>query len=197
MIERFGEEGLPLLPPVPRSKKRGAGTPTTRRSEPASPTASPGSSRDLFPRLQPDDNHGALIVERALSYIAVSRNGLSEDELLDTLSDDAEVLADFARRSPLSPTVDRLRRGLVAVVPRSQALSHRATSRRRRVLRWFFHRQCAEAVEAEFLAGGARAARHRHLAEFFAAQGIQLRGGGIRRANVARAVRVPVPTDQW
>jgi hypothetical protein len=40
----------------------------------------------LFDRLSAPENHGALLVERGLGYLGATRNGLSEDELLDVLS---------------------------------------------------------------------------------------------------------------
>jgi hypothetical protein len=49
-----------------------------------------------------------MLISRALGYLAVARNGFSEDELLDVLSSDTDVLTDFRRRFWKSPPVDRL-----------------------------------------------------------------------------------------
>ena len=68
----------------------------------------PSILRDLFGRLSLEANHGSMLISRSLGYLAAGKNGLSEDELLDILSRDTEVLADFQRRSPKSPKVDRL-----------------------------------------------------------------------------------------
>ncbi len=44
-----------------------------------------------------------MLVARALGCLAAAKNGLSEDEILDVLSLDPHVQADFFRRSPKSP----------------------------------------------------------------------------------------------
>lgn len=62
----------------------------------------------LIDRLSKDSDHGRSLVTRSLSYIAASRYGLSEEELLDILSNDKDALNDFQRRSPNSPIVTRL-----------------------------------------------------------------------------------------
>ena len=46
---------------------------------------------NLFARLALPANHGRLLVSHALGYLAASRHGLSEDELLALLSADDEV----------------------------------------------------------------------------------------------------------
>jgi NACHT domain- and WD repeat-containing protein len=45
----------------------------------------------LFRRLERDEQHGRVLVAHALGYLAMSRYGLSEDELLDLLSRDLDV----------------------------------------------------------------------------------------------------------
>lgn len=68
----------------------------------------PNLIHDLYSRLSSDSDHGNIMVSHTLGYLAASRQGLSEDELIDVLSEDEEVLPDFKRRSPKSPDVDRL-----------------------------------------------------------------------------------------
>ncbi|NLD95836.1 MAG: NACHT domain-containing protein, partial [Synergistaceae bacterium] len=55
--------------------------------------------RNLYDRLGQPDRHGTALVSAALSYLAASRHGLSEDELLDALSRDPLVYGAFFRRS--------------------------------------------------------------------------------------------------
>lgn len=64
----------------------------------------PGIVRDTLDWLQDDRMHGRELTDRALGYLASSRHGLTEEELLKVLSADAAVLAAFHRRSPRSPT---------------------------------------------------------------------------------------------
>ena len=54
---------------------------------------------NLFARLSREDQHGAVLVARALGYLAASRNGLAEDELVDVLSSDIDVYSWFLGRS--------------------------------------------------------------------------------------------------
>ena len=48
-------------------------------------------ARNTYARLASEDNHGRALVSRALGYLAASRYGLAEDELLDLLSRDPKV----------------------------------------------------------------------------------------------------------
>jgi hypothetical protein len=54
-------------------------------------------AENTFDRLAEEDNHGEVLVSHALGYMAASRDGLSEDELLDVLSRDREVYEWFIR----------------------------------------------------------------------------------------------------
>jgi hypothetical protein len=129
-----------------------------------------GIIRQLFGRLSADANHGATMVSRSLGYLAAARNGLSEDELLDVLSRDEEVMTDFESRARHTAPERRLP---VIVWSRlffdlEPYLTERSADGA--TLLGFYHRQLYEVAEAEFLAGADRAARHAHLADYFASQ---------------------------
>ncbi len=64
--------------------------------------------RQVIDRLSSAANHGPILVEHSLAYLAAARFGLSEDEMIEILSADSEVMADFHRRSPRSPAVSML-----------------------------------------------------------------------------------------
>jgi len=68
----------------------------------------PGIIHDLFERLSSDKNHGEMMVSRSLGYIAAGKKGLSEDELIDVLSEDEEFFKDFLKRAALKPPEKRL-----------------------------------------------------------------------------------------
>ena len=51
-------------------------------------------TKNLFSRLADERNHGKALVSHALGYLAASRFGLSEDEILEVLSRDKEVMDD-------------------------------------------------------------------------------------------------------
>jgi WD40 repeat protein len=52
----------------------------------------------LFDRLASNANHGPVLVERSLGYLAAARYGLTEGEVLDVLTADDTVWSDFDRR---------------------------------------------------------------------------------------------------
>ncbi len=146
---------------------------------------------NLFARLADEANHGAMLVARSLGYLAAAKNGLIEDELLDVLSRDAEVLADFYRRSPRSPAVDRLP---VVVWSRlsfdlEPYLAERAADGAS--LLAFYHRQLREAVVVDYLAETARTERHRALAAYFGEQDLEFRRDGEAIANVRKLAELP------
>ena len=53
--------------------------------------------RNLLDRLAREDNHGEVLVSHVLGYLAASRYGLAEDELLDLVARDRQVYAWFLR----------------------------------------------------------------------------------------------------
>jgi WD40 repeat protein len=165
------------------------------------PTDVPALIDALFARLSAEENHGEVLVSRALGLLAASRDGLTEDELLDVLSADAEVMSDFARRSPRSPEVARLP---VVVWSRLFAdlepyLTARAADGT--VTIGFYHRELGDAAARVFLDGDLGSARHAQLADHFATQ----RGDGAGPVplrvlaelpyQLARAGRIEAATD--
>lgn len=126
--------------------------------------------RDLLSRLARDEHHGALFIDRALGYLAAGRQGLTEDELVDVLSQDEDVLQNFQERSPNSPTVNRLP---FIVWSRLRAEVEPYLTERQAdnttVLN-FYHRQVRDAVEAWCLDGEDGIRTHRELARYFHGQ---------------------------
>jgi len=58
---------------------------------------------NLIARLAREDNHGYILVSRALGYLAASRYGLSEEELLELLSIDPDVYGWFIKNAYFYP----------------------------------------------------------------------------------------------
>lgn len=124
----------------------------------------------LFTRLSAPKNHGQTIVSHSLGYLAASRYGLSEDELVGVLSADSEVMDDFQKRSPRSPKAKRLP---VVVWSRlyfdlAPYLSEHAAGGA--TLLAFYHRVLGEAAAEMYLAAGGGKqgeARHSALADYF------------------------------
>jgi WD40 repeat protein len=141
----------------------------------------------LFGRLTSEAQHGRVLVARALGYLEASRNGLTEDELLDLLSVDQEVIEDFRRRSPESPASGRLP---VVVWSRlrfdlepylaSQGADGTTT------LTFYHPTTFGEAVRATFLPAAERTERHHALAAYFASMPHQRPGQDGRPQPVLR-----------
>jgi hypothetical protein len=123
--------------------------------------------KDMFARLEAERNHGRLLVSRALGYLAASRYGLTEDELLDVLSADTEVMADFRRRSLKSPTVERLpvvvwARLLADIEPYMTQRQADGTT-----VLTFYHQQVGEAATTRYLSEQEKRHFHDELATYF------------------------------
>jgi hypothetical protein len=62
----------------------------------------------LFARFSDEVNHGKIMVSHVFGYLASTRQGLSEDEILEVLSSNDAVIESFLYRSPKSPPVETL-----------------------------------------------------------------------------------------
>lgn len=101
IIDKFHIEGLPLYLKLAFEEAKSWKS-YTETSELESDI--PGIIKQMFNRLSADSNHGSLIVDRSLGYLAASKNGLSEDEIIDVLSRDKDVFYDFIYRARSEPT---------------------------------------------------------------------------------------------
>jgi hypothetical protein len=123
--------------------------------------------KNLFRRLSAPANHGPVLVANALGYLAASRFGLSEDEVLDVLSLDDAVLEDFAARS-----FQKLPERRLPIVAWSRLYFDLAPylaerSSENTTLLAFYHNQLRDAATAEYLAEDRAAQRHAALASYF------------------------------
>jgi WD40 repeat protein len=151
----------------------------------------PGLIEDILRRLSREEEHGETLVSRSLGYIAAGKNGLTEDELLDVLSDDGEVIEDFQRRSPKSPPVlalpvtiwSRLRSDLERYLTERQADGTSLIS--------FFHRQFEEAITRNYLTGDLKRARHESLARYFTSRPLWLETDGKKIPNLRKLSELP------
>jgi WD40 repeat protein len=157
----FGKNGLPLYLKLAFEE--------ARRWKSYSPVTSlsadvPGIIGDLFDRLSGE--HGKALVSLSLGYLAAARHGLTEDELLDVLSTNKDVLADFETHAHHKLPEQRL-----PVVVWSRLffdLEPYLTERRadETSLIGFYHRALAEAVTARYLTDMSEE-RHAALARYF------------------------------
>jgi len=168
VLDRFGRsDGLPLYLRLAFEEAR-----LWRSYTPAAETVLhegvQGLIREnLFPRLSAPANHGAVLVAHALGYLAASRFGLSEDEVLDVLSADDAVLDDFAARSFQELPERRLpivawSRLYFDVEPYLAERSAEGAT-----LLAFYHNQLRDAATAECLEGEHAQRRNAALAGYF------------------------------
>src|SRR5262249_55399022 len=100
VLERFSRSGLPLHLKLlfEQAQRWYSFTPIEESLAGASVHE---AIRDLFAQLA--EAHGPELVQRSLSLLAASRDGLSEDEILEILADDPRVIHEFRSRFPKSP----------------------------------------------------------------------------------------------
>ena len=147
------------------------------RSFDQDPTVSdtiPGSIDNLFARLSAPEEHGPLLVELGLAYLAAAKHGLDENEALDLLSGDATLL-DSYEASVYHELPDRR---VPPVIWSRFAFDLRPYLTERLadgvVLLTFFHRQLRDAVEQSYLTGMKMTRYHRALAEYFKGQSLDI-----------------------
>lgn len=150
----------------------------------------------LFARLSTNENHGAPMVAGAVGYLAASRNGLAEDELLDVLSADDAVMSWFKRVSwhdlPGDGAAPRL-----PVAPWARLfadlepyIGERATDGT--YLYMFFHRIFQETAERKYLAGAQDGKLfHSRLGDYFRAQPLSYTGESVLNPNIRKTAELP------
>jgi len=151
----------------------------------------PGIILDLFARLSSDANHGRMMVSRSLGYLAASKNGLSEDELIDVLSEDKEVFDDFKKRAYHEPPEQRVpivvwSRLYFDLEPYLTERDADGTS-----LMAFYHRQLGEAVVEEYLSGDVKRDRHQGLAQYFGSQSLYIEKDEKKIPNLRKLSELP------
>lgn len=141
-------------------------------------TDSDGMIHDMFERLSTD--HGPMLVERSLGYLAASKNGLSEDEVLDVLERDEEFFADFKEHAhhDLPQNEGSEQKLPVAVWVRLYSdlepyLTQQSVDGIS--LLTFYHRQVGEIAAKKSLTPDASRKRHLALADYFEGRGYDYR----------------------
>ena len=108
VLAKFASEGLPLYLRLAFEEARL----WRSHAEPEQTVLGEGITalirENLFARLAQPANHGRVMVAHSLGYLAASRFGLSEDEIVDVLSLDEQVKGDFREHARRSPEIERL-----------------------------------------------------------------------------------------
>jgi hypothetical protein len=97
-------EGNPLYLKLAFEEARLWVSDPTQPVEQLEPGVSGIIKKNMIDRLAQEDNHGEMLVSHALGYLAASRDGLAEDEMLDLLSRDIEVYRWFMEGSHHLPS---------------------------------------------------------------------------------------------
>ncbi len=156
-------------------------------------TTVPDLVRNLLARLSAPDEHGEPLVARSLGYLAASKSGLSEDELIDVLSRDAVVMSYVAAHAHHAlPLGDRR----LPVVLWSRLFFDLERYLRERIadgssLLSFYHRQVGEVVEEALLSAGTRLDLHEALAAYFDRQPLSEDAGTARTFNLRKLSELP------
>jgi len=172
VTQRFRAHPRPLFLKLLAAQAR-----TWLSSDPVPPLPRDGAEaiHALFDALEQPARHGPVLVGAAVGYLAAARRGLSDAEMLDLLSADPEVMADFVRRSPneqAKPAAERLTRLPPILWFRfSRDLEAYLTERSVTggTVLDFYHGQLRQVAEARYLAPRVRPQVHAALAAYFAA----------------------------
>jgi WD40 repeat protein len=152
---------------------------STQPKLPDEPTADAmlnGIIHQFFNRLSDWTSHGPLLVEKVFGYLAASKDGLTEDELIGVLSTDDEFFSLFRAQSesigqPLPPEIDSLP---TAVWARLYSDLEPNLMRRQAAngvpLLDFFHESLRRVAKERFLSGECAERRHAQLTAFFSKQ---------------------------
>ena len=191
VIGKFAQEGLPLYLKLGFEESRRWKSYTPAKETVLAPRIPGIIQENLFGRLTDEANHGQMMVSTSLGYLRSGKNGISEDEMVNLLSTNADVMADFRRRAPLSPETDRLpivvwSRLFFDLKPYIAELRADGTS-----VMNFYHRQLGEAVDVAYLRGDAAIQRHRQLAEYFGAQDLAFETDGRTAPNLRKMSEQP------
>lgn len=123
---------------------------------------------NLLKRLSSETNHGPKLVSWSLGYLAASRYGLAEDELIDLIStSNSEVFNEFRQRAF---SIDDDVQELPVIIWSRLYFDLEPYFMQRSVygvpLLTFYHQQLAETIENLFVSGNAKIL-HVHLADYF------------------------------
>ena len=129
-----------------------------------------GAFQAVLGRLAAESDHGHLMTERALTYLAAARHGLTEDEIIDLLSEDADVWRDLVTHARYAPPAHQLPMAVWSrfFLDLDPYLTEREPSQTALIV--FYHRMIREAVLSKDLDKDAELRAHWHLAQYFGAQ---------------------------
>lgn len=129
-----------------------------------------GAFQTVFARLAAESDHGRLLTERALGYLAAARHGLAEDEIIDLLSEDADVWQDLVTHAHYELAEHQLPMAVWSrfYLDLEPYLTEREPNEAALIV--FYHRMIREAVLSEYVDEDAEVMVRRHLVRYFGSQ---------------------------
>ena len=174
VISKFTQNGLPLYLKLAFEEARGWRSYRDSRTTVLKEDVS-GLIDAMLEGLARPENHGTVLVSRALAYLVAARHGLTEDEILDLLAQDNGCWQEFLDRSrhDISGSGGRQRRLPVIIWSRlyhdiKPYLAERHVDHTSVLT--FYHRQVMDAVTARYLNNGQGTELHRRLSDYFERQ---------------------------
>lgn len=171
VLETFATEGNPLWLRIAAEE---ACRWHSWQAPPALPSTLPALLTQVLDRLAGEEEHGEVLVQRALGYLACARYGLAEDEMIAVLGADRKVICAIIAHSPTErakPEAEQIRALPLAVWVRlygditdylGELELHGVTLMR------FYHHSFLEAVRRKFLTGvETERDLHRQLSLYF------------------------------
>ncbi|GMW02375.1 MAG: hypothetical protein AMXMBFR84_35110 [Candidatus Hydrogenedentota bacterium] len=207
ILQKFGVDGRPLYLKVAfeeaKSWRSWSGLPCGSDTVPGLEGNVEGILVDMLHRIEDPRHHGRLLVERALGNIAASKNGLTEDELVEILSQDDSVMNWFCDQSPTErekKPENRIKQLPVVIWSRLFADLRPYMVQRRAdgtVVMNFYHRQVGEAVAARYFGSDEAAllAAHVRLGDYFAGLDFWAESLDAQRARAKRLPPTPRPAN--
>lgn len=188
VLDAFAPSGLPLCLRLAFAQ---AAEWHSYDEPPPLPSTPKGFVESLLTRLCEPDKHGEPLVKRMLGYLAASRHGLSEDELLDLLCLDAHVMEHVLSHARHALPDDDLRLPFVLWSRLYSDLQPYLVERvaENTTLIAFAHRLIGEALVEMLAAGQDGFDRHYALGAYF--EDLPLRPDGQNLLNLRKLAVLP------
>lgn len=143
----------------------------------------------MFDRLSAPENHGKTLVSHVFGYLSASKNGLTEDEILDILAKDKEVFEQTLKYH--NPPEEKLP---VALWSRlyfdlEPYITEKAADETSLIT--FYHRQISEIASKYFLTDDVKVKRHNLLADYFQEQELKFKKKDNVIINIRKVSELP------
>jgi NACHT domain- and WD repeat-containing protein len=149
------------------------------------------TARAFFLRLCREESHGIELVGRVAGYLCAARYGLTEDEIIDLLSQDAEFIKLFESKAHHSLYSGKIPDSIWIRLYNDVAnYLSKANADGSTVLR-FYHRRLKESAAGLFLAGEAMQRITKAISQYFSSQSNRMEGSKGYELNRRKLAELP------